>query len=67
MPYPTAASAPAAVRRLPAAAARIWRSAFNDCHARGGADEERCFKIAWGAIKNAGYAKDERTGKWRKT
>jgi cation transport regulator len=45
---------------LPAHAQDIFRAAFNSAHEahKGEADvEERSFRIAWAAVKHAGYVK----------
>ena len=65
MPYKSNAELPKGVKgNLPEHAQGIWRSAFNASFGEQG--EERAFKIAWSAVKNAGYIK--KAGKWmRKT
>ena len=66
MPYAREKDLPAAVRReLPRRARSIWRNAFNQVLRRTGR-ENTAFKSAWGAVKNAGYEKDEKTGKYLK-
>lgn len=67
MPYATNKDLPEAVQQaLPAAAQGIFRNAFNSA-AADGADEEKSMKIAWGAVKNAGYKKPAGgNGKWVK-
>jgi cation transport regulator ChaB len=67
MPYATNADLPDAVKEaLPQAQARgIWRNTFNSQQKRG-LSEQRCFQSAWAAVKNAGFEKDEETGKWHK-
>lgn len=65
MPYARNADLPAGVKNaLPAEAQSIWRNAFNSAVADE-MPEERAFKIAWGAVKNAGWKQDE-DGNWRK-
>jgi len=43
----------------------IFRNAFNSGFAQTDGDEERTFRIAWGALRNAGYRKNPE-GKWEK-
>ncbi len=65
MPYSTNADIPASVRNvLPEKAQTIWRKAFNAALEKG-YSEERCARIAWAAVKNAGYRKTD--GQWRRT
>lgn len=65
MPYARNSELPEAVRSaLPAAAQTVFRNAFNSQSKRG-LSEERSFASAWGAVRNAGYSKDD-DGKWRK-
>lgn len=67
MPYASNKELPDAVKSaLPVAAQSIFRSAFNSADADG-ANEEKANKIAWGAVKNAGYSKPAGgEGKWVK-
>ena len=48
----------------------ILEKVYNDCRKlHPGESKEwkmRCSKIAWFAVKNAGWSKDEKTGKWKK-
>lgn len=55
MPYSGLASLPPAVKKLPEKAQKIWMNAFNSAYKQHDGDEEKAFKIAWGAVKNAGY------------
>ena len=55
MPYDSIKSLPKSVKVLPKHAQEIFRKAFNNSIEKYG--EERAFKIAWGAVKNAGYEK----------
>ena len=65
MPYERVSDIPASVRRnLPGHAAAIWRSAFNSAYAKYHSDS-RAAKIAWAAVKNAGYHKGK-NGEWTK-
>jgi cation transport regulator len=61
MPYRTNHDLPPAVRNhLPGHAQDIFREAFNSAYEAHGAEpdgEERCFRIAWAAVKRAGYVK----------
>lgn len=66
MPYKSISGLPKAVRdNLPKQAQRIWLRAFNSAFAKYKSDE-RAAKIAWGAVKNAGYKKNKQ-GKWVKS
>jgi len=66
MPYKTNNELPDSVKgNLPTNAMDIWRNAFNSSMDKYPGDEERANKIAWGAIKNAGYIKGD-SGKWTK-
>lgn len=51
MPYGSAKALPAAVRRLPGHAQRIFRAAFNSADKQYSGDETRSFKTAWAAVK----------------
>ena len=63
MPYSTNADLPAGVQdALPEHAQAIYRESFNSARAEVG--DTRAHKVAWGAVKNAGYKK--RNGKWTK-
>jgi cation transport regulator len=61
MPYAANHDLPPAVRNhLPAHAQDIFREAFNsayEAHAGEADREERAFRIAWAAVKRAGYEK----------
>ncbi|MFZ5559279.1 MAG: ChaB family protein [Patescibacteria group bacterium] len=63
MPY-NKDNPPDRIKGLPAHAQDIWINAYNSAHKDYPDDEERCNKIAWGAVKNAGYV--EKDGKWVK-
>ena len=63
MPY-SKDNPPDRVKGLPKHAQTIWVSAFNSAFDKYG--EERANKIAWGAVKNAGYHQDK-DGKWMKS
>lgn len=66
MPYNKISELPEPVRNaLPADAQEIWMSAYNSAH-ESGESEEDCVQVAWGAVRNAGYEKDEETGNWVK-
>ncbi|MES2919897.1 MAG: ChaB family protein [Pseudomonadota bacterium] len=75
MPYSSNAELPGAVRQhLPEHAQEIYRKAFNhawdeyaDKADRRGDDsrEEVAHKVAWSAVKNAGYAKGQ-DGDWHR-
>lgn len=63
MPYADNAALPEGVRgALPEDAQSIYRESYNSARAEHG--ETRAHKIAWGAVKNAGYSK--RDGSWSK-
>lgn len=63
MSYADNASLPDRVRdNLPEHAQSIYRETFNSARSEYG--ETRAHKIAWGAVKNAGYHRKE--GKWTK-
>ena len=67
MPYPTLDSLPDGVKNsLPKDAQEIWRNAFNSGLEQVKGDEEKANKIAWGAVKNAGWSKDAE-GNWKKS
>jgi len=51
-------------RALPVAAQKIFMNAFNSSYNKD-KDEQKAFRIAWGAVKNAGYHKNA-SGKWSK-
>ncbi|HUW96425.1 MAG TPA: ChaB family protein [Anaerolineae bacterium] len=59
MPYD---KPPERIAKLPEAAQHIWVSAFNSAHEKYPDDEERCNKIAWGAVKDS-YEQDA-DGNW---
>jgi cation transport regulator len=64
-PYSNNDQLPPSVKdALPIHAQDIFRNAFNSAYASG-KSEEVCFKIAWAAVKNAGYKKNK-DGKWVK-
>lgn len=65
MPYASRAELPPQVKNLPEHAQSIWRKAFNSALQQYEDDEARAFKIAWAAVKNAGYSKgdDDEWGK----
>lgn len=57
MPYDANDDLPKPVREaLPAGAQSVWRKAYNAAAADGG-DEQKCARIAWAAVRNAGYTK----------
>jgi cation transport regulator ChaB len=56
MPY-SLTNPPDLINKLPANAKRIWINAFNAAFKKN-KSEEACIKIAWTAIKNAGYSKN---------
>lgn len=65
MPYSTIADLPPSIRHLlPTHAQLIFLDAFNA--SRGQYDEPRSFKIAWGAVENAGYLRSP-SGRWTRS
>lgn len=65
MPYAMNSELPPGVRNaLPDAAQSIFRNAFNSQMKRG-LSEERAFASAWGAVRNAGWHKNQ-DGEWVK-
>ena len=65
MTYASNNDLPDAVKNsLPASAQDIFRNAFNSSFGKDN-DEEKANKVAWGAVKNAGYAKNDQ-GNWIK-
>ena len=65
MPYDTISDLPDTVKEsLPAEAAEIWMSAYNSAEKAGRSEAERA-RIAWGAVKAAGWEKQE-DGSWVK-
>ena len=75
MPYTSINELPESVRNvLPTHAQEIYKEAFNSAYQeyanpkerRGGADrEETAHRVAWAAVKKAGYEKG--TNKWHKS
>lgn len=55
---------PEAARVLPKAGQAVWMTAFNEALDRG-LPEDEASKMAWAAVKRAGYSKDS-SGKWSK-
>lgn len=49
---------------LPTSAKSLWEKVYNEAKKKGDS-EEKAAKKAWGAVKNAGWSKDE-SGKWHK-
>lgn len=65
MPYQNNSQLPEGVKNsLPAEAQTIWRNAFNSAIGQGKSEED-AVKIAWGAVKSAGWSKDAQ-GNWVK-
>jgi len=52
MPYAKKEELPDAVKALPEHAQEIWMAAFNSAWEQYKGDEERCFAVAWAAVKN---------------
>lgn len=67
MPYDSVAQLPKGVKNnLPAHAQDIYLAAFNNAYDEYEHDEDRARRVAWSAVKKAGYEKGK-TSKWRKT
>lgn len=66
MPYSRDRDLPKGVKgSLPKAARDIYRKAYNSSMAaHKDYDESRLAQIAWGAVKRAGWTKDEKSGEW---
>ena len=65
MPYATNEALPPAVKdNLPTSAQNVWRNAFNSAFEKN-KDDGQASQIAWGALKNAGWEKDD-SGNWKK-
>lgn len=64
MPFKTNAELPPGVKVLPGAAQSIWRNVFNDVEGKG-RNTQFAAQQAWGAVRNAGYSKNDE-GKWVK-
>lgn len=62
MPYKSTEDLPKQVQVLPEHAQKIFMRVFNSAVYEQKMSEERAFKVAWGAVKNAGYMK--RDDKW---
>jgi cation transport regulator ChaB len=64
MPY-SYNNPPDIIAKLPINAKKIWINSFNTAY-KNGESEETCVRIAWGAIKKAGYSKnnDNEWGRW---
>lgn len=66
MPYDSLSDLPERVKKvLPKRALIIFFNAFNKAWYELLLPEERCFRYAWGAVKNAGFRKNPKTGKWK--
>lgn len=65
MPYDSVNDLPSSVKdHLPKHAQEIFRAAFNSAWDEYGHDEQRAFRVAWGAVEKD-YHKDEKTGEWK--
>lgn len=68
MPYETLIELPKGVRdNLPHHAQEVYLAAFNNAWEEYKHDEDRARRVAWAAVKKAGYAKNEETGDWEKS
>jgi len=64
-PYDRLEQLPAGVKgALPEAAQKVWLAAFNSADKQHPGDEAACARIAWGAVKSAGYHPAD--GGWKK-
>lgn len=63
MPY-TLNNIPVTIKKLSINAKKIWISAFNSEFKRS-QNEQKAIQAGWGAVKNAGYKKDN-DGVWRR-
>lgn len=64
MPYKNVKDLPEAVRdHLPTHAEEIFRAAYNNAYEEYDHDEERAFRVAWGAVERK-YRKNDKTGDW---
>lgn len=57
---------PDIIKMLSKTAQKIWITAFNSAYKEYDKDEETCNKVAWSAVKKAGYKKNK-NGKWSKS
>jgi phage I-like protein/cation transport regulator ChaB len=62
MPYGKKEELPDAVKALPEHGQEIWMAAFNSAFDQYKGDEEKCFAVAWAAVKNK-FEKNE-AGEW---
>jgi cation transport regulator len=61
MPYSSSDELPPAVRdHLPPHAQDVFREAFNHAWDEYGGDEERCFRVAWAAVKRSYHKRGDR-------
>lgn len=67
MPY-SVSNPPEIIKGLPPHAQKIWVEAFNSALANlpKGRGEEYAYRVAWSAVKKAGYRQTPR-GEWHKT
>lgn len=59
MPYGKKEELPDAVKALPEHGQEIWMAAFNSAFEQYKGDEEKCFAVAWAAVKNK-FEKNEK-------
>lgn len=62
MPYKEMKDLPDAVKALPDHGQEIWMAAFNSAFEQYKGDEEKCFAVAWAAVKNK-FEKND-AGEW---
>jgi len=66
-PYNKISELPEQIKNvLPKKAQQIWLKAFNNAYDTYDGDETIAIKVAWDAVKKAGYMKDKKTNKWVK-
>jgi len=69
MTYPGSDDLSIVIRWLPVRAREIYRSAFDTafdamCRVHGEQCRECADRVAWAAVKRAGFEKNERSGEW---
>lgn len=78
MPYKSNDELPEQIKgNLPEHAQEVWRETFNSAEKQYEDPEKRrdpsedadtvAAKVAWDAVKDAGYHKDEKSGEWKKS
>ncbi len=78
MPYKKSSELPKGVKNaLPERAEEVWKKAFNNAKKQYSDPSKRddpsedvemvAAKVAWNAVKEAGYKKDSESGEWKKS